>query len=367
MRRMATSPDKADEVQEGATMKWIGEMTTTGESVVLAVAALVFIFFVIAVATFLNSRTKRFRRFLNAPPSPSTVPWSREYGEQMLSSWNQFWPESRFIEIDGLKLHYLQAGKGQDLVLLHGIGASVYVWRYLFAGLSMPGGAEHFRVTAIDLLGFGKSAKPRTGDYGLDRQTEVIAKAIALLDLENPLVIGSSMGGSIALWLGKKYPKLFPKLMVLAPHTESSLIPRTAKYLTVMRPLLKKFVNRDSFRLFLGYVLARRSLITDELVDAYLEPFLDKGEGLNAFFLATSLLSDRRLPRELFDVQSDVQVVYGEKDFMVSRKSVEILTSTLPRAELITHPEGGHHVMEDEPIWLCDKIISFAAKETVDR
>ena len=343
-------------------MNWLesSPTPTTGEWVVLAVAAMVFVFFVIAVATFLNSRTRKFRRFLRRPPSPSTVPWSREYGEQMLSSWNQFWPESRFIEIDGLKLHYLQAGTGPDLVLLHGIGASVYVWRYLFAGLSKPDGTEHFRVTAIDLLGFGKSAKPRHGDYGLDRQTEVVAKAIALLNLQERLVIGSSMGGSIALWLGKKYPNLFPKLVVLAPHTESSLVPSTAKYLSVMRPLLKRFVNRDSFRLFLGYVLARRSLITDELVDAYLEPFLDKGEGLNAFFLATSLLSDRRLPRELYDVQSHILVVYGEKDFMVSRKSVETLTETLPHAELLTHPDGGHHLMEDEPIWLCERIIEFA-------
>lgn len=337
--------------------------STTEAWALMLFTALALIAILALLASLLNRRTRRFRRFLRRPPRPSTVPWSREHSEQMLTKWKQFWPESRFIELDELKLHYVQAGEGPDLVLLHGIGASVYVWRYLFAALSLPDGRDHFRVTAIDLMGFGKSSKPRNGDYGLDRQTEVVARAIDQLGLQTPIVIGSSMGGSIALWLGKKYPDTFRKLMVLAPHTESSLIPRTARYLSVMRPLLKKFVNRDSFRLFLGYVLARRSLITDELVDAYLEPFLDQGESLNAFFLATSLLADRRLPRELSQVQSDVLVVYGEKDFMVSRESVEILTDSLPHAELITHPEGGHHLMEDEPMWLCEQIIAFAAKK----
>ena len=304
--------------------------------------------------------TRKFMRFLKAPPSPSLVPWSKEACQNLLSTWSHFWPESKFVEIDGLKLHFVQAGEGRDLVLLHGIGASVHIWRFLFAALCGQAAGEKFRVTAIDLLGFGKSAKPRGADYGLDRQTEIVAKAISSLNLKDPLVIGSSMGGSIALWLGKKYPDLFPKLMVLSPHTEATVVPHTAKYLTLARPVLKRFINRESFRMFLGYVLARRSLITDELVDAYLEPFLDEGDALNSFFLATALLADRRLPRELSTVTSDVLVIYGEKDFMVTRKSVETLATLLPNSRLVTHPEGGHHIMEDEPIWLCEQIIEFS-------
>src|SRR5688572_13714554 len=58
-------------------------------------------------------------------------------------------PESNFVEVNGACLHYVQAGQGPDVVLLHGIGASIFIWRFLFPLLQ-----THYRVTAFDLLGF---------------------------------------------------------------------------------------------------------------------------------------------------------------------------------------------------------------------
>ncbi|MEK7355356.1 MAG: alpha/beta fold hydrolase, partial [Bdellovibrionota bacterium] len=89
-------------------------------------------------------------------------------------------PDSKYVDVEGVKLHYLQAGEGPDVVLLHGIGASVYIWRFLFPILQ-----KRHRVTAIDIAGFGKSAKDPRRDYGLDAQAELLTRALKMIGVES--------------------------------------------------------------------------------------------------------------------------------------------------------------------------------------
>ncbi|MDP3766582.1 MAG: alpha/beta fold hydrolase, partial [Dehalococcoidia bacterium] len=70
-----------------------------------------------------------------------------------------------FLEVDGLRMHYVEAGEGDAVVLIHGIGASTFSFRY-----TIPELAQQFRVVALDLLGFGFSARPADGDYSLTAQ-----------------------------------------------------------------------------------------------------------------------------------------------------------------------------------------------------
>lgn len=266
----------------------------------------------------------------------------------------QLIPESKFVEIDGALLHYVQAGKGSDVVLLHGIGASIYTWRLLFPFLQ-----TRHRVTAFDLPGFGLSCKEASRDYGLDAQSVLIKNAIEHLRLKKPALVGSSMGGAIALWMAKLYPDAFPKVLVLGPATDASLVPLPIHRFASFAPLFKRALNRHTMKLILRRVISKSDVITDEVVESYLSPFLDQGDSLRAFWSATSLLGDRRLPGRLQDVRSEVLVIYGELDFMVPRRSIDKLMRTLPNATLITHADAGHHIMEDDPQWVATLIERF--------
>lgn len=263
-------------------------------------------------------------------------------------------PESRYVEAGGGKVHYIQAGHGPDVVLLHGIGASVYVWRFLFPILQ----ARH-RVTALDLPGFGKSEKSWRGDYGLDVQCKRVQQALNALGIENAHLVGSSMGGAIALWLGKIAPERFSKLAVLAPATDSSLIPNQARYLSGLAPVLRHAVNRRTMKVLLSAVVTKKELITEQVTDAYLRPFMDGGDAVAAFWGATALLADPRLPSALAGHTGDIAVIYGEKDRMVSRASIDRLLTLIPHATFIVHPDGGHHLMEDEPAWTAKQLEVF--------
>ena len=263
-------------------------------------------------------------------------------------------PDSAYVEVDGTKIHYVQAGKGEDIVLIHGIGASVYMWRFIFPFLETK-----YRVTAIDLPGFGKSSKEAKRDYGLDAQTEIVVRALEKIGIKEASLIGSSMGGAVSLWLAKLYPERFKKLAVLAPATDSRLVPLPIYHFATAAPFFRKAVNRRTMKLILGRVLARRDLITDEVVDSYLEPFKDKGESVRAFWSAMTLLSDKRLPSQIQGIAAKVLVIYGEKDLMVPRRSIQKLMKQLEDAKLVTHPDGGHHIQEDEPEWTAQVLIDY--------
>ena len=271
-------------------------------------------------------------------------------------------PTSRYIEIDGLKVHFTQAGQGPDIVLLHGIGASIYVWRFLFPLLQ-----SKLRVTAIDLPGFGKSTKDAGRDYGLDSQSETVARAIGAIGITNATLVGSSMGGAIALWLAKRRPENFASVIAIAPATDRRLVPALADSMGSMTPVFWRALNRRSMRVILSRVLRRGELITDECVDAYLEPFREGADSLKTFWASLSLLKDKRLPEDFKGMSARVLILYGERDAMVPRASIDKLLTLLPSARFHAHSDGGHHVMEDEPVWTAEKIFSFVEIPTPNK
>lgn len=276
-------------------------------------------------------------------------------------------PESRYLALDKLatrrgspttapRIHFVQAGEGPDVVLLHGIGASVYIWRYLFPILQ-----TRHRVTAFDFFGFGKSSKDAQLKFTLDSQAESIALALTELGIEKAMLVGSSMGGAIALWMAKRWPERFESVVALGPATDSGRVPLLTQHFAITAPLFRRTVNKHSIKLILNYVVANRNLITDEVVERYLEPFRDHGESLRALVAATSVLNDRRLPRGLADLRAKTLVIWGANDYLVPRKSMTKLADVLKNARFIYHPTGGHHIMEDEPVWLARKLELFAS------
>lgn len=107
-------------------------------------------------------------------------------------------PAGRFLEIDGVRLHYLEAGEGPPVVLLHGNGASAN--DFVGCGLFQALAARH-RVIAFDRPGFGFSERPRPGMWPAERQAQLLAHACQVLGVEDPVVLGHSWGTQVALAL----------------------------------------------------------------------------------------------------------------------------------------------------------------------
>ena len=95
--------------------------------------------------------------------------------------------------IDNIKIHYEQTGKGKDVVLLHGWGQNIEMMKPLADGLE-----DFCRCTIIDLPGFGESSEPLES-LSIYEYTEVIEKLLKELNIVNPIIIGHSFGGRIAI------------------------------------------------------------------------------------------------------------------------------------------------------------------------
>ncbi len=103
--------------------------------------------------------------------------------------------ESKFIDVDGFEMHYVEAGGGgPPVLLLHGIPTHAYLWRNV-----IPHIAPHARTVAIDLIGFGKSAKPLDIDYDMPTYAKFLEGAVRALGLENFVLVAMDLGLIVGL------------------------------------------------------------------------------------------------------------------------------------------------------------------------
>jgi pimeloyl-ACP methyl ester carboxylesterase len=121
-------------------------------------------------------------------------------------------PKGRFIDIDGVRLHYVERGNGRPLVLFHGTGSMIQDFES--SGL-IDLAAENYRVIVFDRPGFGHSLRPRNVVWTPEAQADLFIKALERLHVQQAIVLGHSWGASVAVALAKRHPA-FVEALVLA-------------------------------------------------------------------------------------------------------------------------------------------------------
>ena len=121
-------------------------------------------------------------------------------------------PKGRFLEIDGVRLHYVERGKGEPLVLLHGNGSMIQDFES--SGL-LDKAAKKYRVIVFDRPGYGHSRRPRGTIWSPEAQADLIHEALRELDATPAIILGHSWGASVAVALGLKHEDSV-KALVLA-------------------------------------------------------------------------------------------------------------------------------------------------------
>ena len=120
---------------------------------------------------------------------------------------------SRFVDVDGIRVHYQEAGEpnAPALVLIHGFASSTLVWSKVFLPLAEAG----FRVIAVDMLGFGYSGKPRNGEYTIAGQAKLLIGVLEQLGIDRATLVGSSYGGAVAATCALDYPRQVERLVLI--------------------------------------------------------------------------------------------------------------------------------------------------------
>lgn len=115
---------------------------------------------------------------------------------------------SRYVNLDGYQIHYFEGGSGSPIVLIHGLGSRAEDWANLMPQL--VDGGRH--VYAIDMLGYGRSARPRDGTYSIPQEAGMVEKFIASQNLGQTDLGGWSMGGWVAARVALDEPEQIRRL-----------------------------------------------------------------------------------------------------------------------------------------------------------
>ena len=274
------------------------------------------------------------------------------------------WPNreaSAFVETRGIRWHVQRMGKGPQLLLIHGTGASTHSWEAL-----MPLLAKHFDVLAPDLLGHGFTRTKRAPDLSLPGMARAAAALMEKLDFQPEVVVGHSAGAAILARLcldGTIKPSLLVSLNgAFLPFGGAAafMFPAIAKML-FLNPLAPRvFAWAADRKAVESLMRGTGSHIDRRGVDLYVRLLGNPAHVAGAIgMMANWDLS--RMSRELGKLEPKIVFIVGQEDKAVHPDDAAALAAKIPGAQVDTILHVGHLAHEEKPQEVCDLIIKEAA------
>jgi pimeloyl-ACP methyl ester carboxylesterase len=277
-------------------------------------------------------------------------------------------PQGQFIEVEGVRLHYIEKGQGPTLLLLHGNG--ILSEDFHASGL-LDRAARHYRVIAFDRPGFGYSERPRTTIWTPTAQARLLHHALHQLGAGEALVLGHSWGTLVALAMALEFPEdvralallsgyYYPSLRLDAPLSAPPAIPVLGDVLRLtIAPLLGRLVWPGLVKRIFSPA-AVDSRFRELPVWMMLRPSQLRASAAESAMMipAASTLSKRY--REL---KMPVTIIAGDGDKIADPEhNARRLAEALPRSELHLLPGAGHMVQYADADAIVASIDSLSSR-----
>lgn len=281
-------------------------------------------------------------------------------------------PRGKFVEADGVRLHYLERGEGPTLVLLHGNGTFANDFEY--SGL-VEELSERYRVIVFDRPGYGYSARPRTTVWTPDAQARLLHRALQEIGVDSCIVMGHSWGTMVALAMGLQVPDFVRGLVLLSgyyyptPRLDVAVVAQPA--IPVIGDIMRYTVSPMVSRL-LWPLLAKRVFAPLNVAERFrqlspwmaLRPGQLRASGAEAALMIPAAMS---LSKRLDTLRVPVQIITGTQDRIVkpapnSERLHEELQSAGHSSELHLQPGVGHMVHYAHPHQIVRAIDAIAAQ-----
>lgn len=220
----------------------------------------------------------------------------------------------KFTKIDNLLVRYLDKNKrGVPLLLLHGLGGSIESWNNNINFLSTK-----FRIIALDLPGFGLSDKPKIS-YSIKFYVNFLEKFIQRIKLNHLFIIGSSLGGHIAVEFTLKNRKMVDKLILISP---AGSLPKSFKGTRE----LKRYIRIVNARSSKGISRILTSIDNSMVNRSYAESMYERLSlpGAKQAFISALKGSARaqRYNNQLEKIDTSMLLIWGKKDRMIPLKFI---------------------------------------------
>ncbi len=252
-------------------------------------------------------------------------------------------PTFLHTDVFGQTLHYLEAGTGPVVVLLHGLGADATQWTQ-----TIPHLATHFRVIAPDQIGFGRSDKPLI-PYRPMTLVEFLHEFLTVLGIEKATLVGNSLGGWTAALFAATYPDRVDKIVLVAP---AGISPATWQGPPINRDLLALLnpSTRTDFAKLLRLLLHNEAVLNDAFIHEHFTTKLRFGDGytitqfLDAFERGADLLDD-----VLRGINAPTAVFWGREDELTPLAMSAVFIERIPNTQGVIFEQCGHLPQVDCP------------------
>jgi len=274
--------------------------------------------------------------------------------------------ETQTVDVDGLKIAYLDLGSGpRTIILIHGLGSNLTFWKENLDALS-----RNYRVLALDLPGFGRSSKANYG-YSMAFFARAVDGFMDQLGIEDGVLMGHSLGGQVAMTHALRYPGKATELILIAPAGLEPFEPSEAAWLAEV-VTAKAVMHKDAEAVYTSvagnfYHMPREA---DFLVNDRLK--IIEGPDFAQYCYANSRAVAAMVEGPVWDrlgeIAVPVLVVFGEADQLIpnpvihggsTRRLATRSVARFPDARLVMVPRAGHMVQFERAARVNEEVLEF--------
>ena len=279
-------------------------------------------------------------------------------------------PDSQFIEINELQVHYKQQGQGEPVfILLHGFGASTFSWREVMEPLAQVG-----TVVAYDRLAFGLTERPLdwkgANPYSQEGNIQLLLGFMDKLGIEQAVLAGNSAGGTLATAFALEHPeRVFALIQVDAAiyqtRPDSKLLTWlfSTPQVDHIGPLIARRLSGGAGDDFLQRAWHDPSKLESDpaIVEGYRLPLMAENWD-RALWEHTKAAQAPNLAEQLDQIQAPTLVISGDDDQIVPVENSIQLAEDIPGAELVILENCGHLPQEECPQAFLTAVFNFIDK-----
>jgi len=278
--------------------------------------------------------------------------------------------EGNYLDLDGIKLHYLDEGRGEPIVMLHGNPTWSFYYRNMVLALK-----DSYRVIVPDHIGCGLSDKPDDSRYSytLKRRIEDIESLLIHLGINRDItLVLHDWGGMIGMAYASKHTETIARIIIL--NTSAFHLPKEKNFPWQLWICRNEFLGGllirglNAFSLGAARFCCTRKKMTDEIKKAYISPY-DSWKNRIAVHRfvqdiplkpgdpAYEIVSEVEKKMGAF-ADTPILICWGEKDFIFDQHFLKKWIKVFPGAEVHRFTDAGHYVLED----MGEEIISLVRK-----
>jgi pimeloyl-ACP methyl ester carboxylesterase len=274
----------------------------------------------------------------------------------------------RFILVQTYKIHYVEAGAGEPVILIPGTYSTYRVWNRL-----MPILASDFRLIALDYVGTGDSDKPTRGfNYTIQEQTDIIANMVQQMGLDRVSLIGGSFGGAIVFDFASRYPDLINKIVsieggVVKPDKmKGDSLEYCLKFPVVgdifIKVVRSGVLNRPAVKAMAGKWYSSMTPTDKAEILEQVSSNAKSASRIPWYKISLARKTSEDLEEEAKSIKAPILYLYGSKsDFKENHveKNIKFLAAHLPHAWIESVEGGIHDLAMQKPAEVANLILEF--------